>query len=51
MSDTPRPGSWIKKPAPKAKRPFILKDHLSNRPLLHEPRLEALLHNLKGTNK
>lgn len=34
--DIPKPGSWIKKPAMKPKVPYILKPHLTDRPLAHD---------------
>lgn len=51
MSTTALPGSWIPKPEPKEKRPFVLKPHLTSRPLIHNPQLEELLNNLKGKKK
>lgn len=51
MSTTALPGSWIPKPKPVEKRPFVLQPHLTNRPLMHDPRLEDLLNNLKGKKK
>ena len=50
MSTTALPGSWIKKPE-KEKRPFVLKPHLTSRPLIHNPQLEELRNNLKGKKK
>lgn len=55
MSDTaPKPGSWIEpKPEKKTrnrkneKKPFVLKPHLTNRPLKTDPKLQSLLDQLK----
>jgi len=55
--DIPKPGSWIKKPSKKPKMPYVLKPHLTSRPLEHDPFLEELLDieealpNKKGLNK
>lgn len=53
MSETPTPGSWIKKPerpvAPK--RPYVLKPHLTVRPLSDDARLAELRIQLKKGTK
>ena len=51
MSTTALPGSWLPKPEAKEKRPFVLKPHLTDRPLNHNPQLEGLLNDLKGKKK
>lgn len=44
--ETPKPGSWIKKTdAPK--RPFVLRPHLTTRPLADNPELVKLRKQIK----
>ncbi len=53
MSETPKPGSWIKEPekVQKPKRPYVLKPHLTVRPLSDDARLAELRHELKKGTK
>jgi len=47
MTDSPKPGSWIKEPAKKSvKRPFVLKPHLTSRPLSENTELTELRHSI-----
>lgn len=45
------PGSWLPKPVPKMKKPFVLQPHLNNRPLAESPELLALRKSLKKGKK
>ena len=53
----PLPGSWIKpmkrpvSPAEKEKKPFELQEHLTTRPLRHDPELMGLKKRLQKGNK
>lgn len=49
--NVPKPGSWLKPiNAPVVRTPFVLKDHLTNRPLLHNPELVELRNEIKKGN-
>lgn len=49
----PKPGSWLTpKNVREDRKPFILKEHLSNRPLMNNPELLELRDEIKkGKNK
>jgi hypothetical protein len=51
----PIPGHWIKKDQPQGeppvKRPYVRREHLTDRPLLHDEALEALKKDLHAQDK